>query len=154
MRKEWDYFEKYMVLLGILTVASLIYSAVANADNKIILGGLIHHVVEVEGIKTTQFQQNVIVKVNRYNLLAGNNSIGEPIIGVGYDVPLGSTDHNFKIGTYYQDAKGFKDIGVVAPTFMPVLGLELNFYASDDDMIGLSQFVSPIITFTGLTIRF
>ena len=121
---------------------------------ELILGGLIHHVVPVEGIKTTQFQQNAIIKIDKVNVLVGNNSIGQPIAGIGYDVPIGESQHKLKVGTYYQDATKFKEIGVVAPTLMPVIGLELNFYASDDDSVGISQFISPIITFTGITVRF
>jgi len=132
-------------LIGVITTAK---------SAELIVGGIIHHLQPIDGIKTTQLQQNIIIKSNDINVLIGNNSVSKPIIGIGYDVPLGKSDHNFKVGAYIQDSKEFEKVGVYAPTLMPVIGLELNFYASEDDMVGISQFISPIITFTGVSIRF
>lgn len=118
---------------------------------ELILGGLIYHFQSIPNIKQTSFQRNAILKFDKINVLTGNNSIGKPIIGLGYDLKL-SRYANLKIGGYYQDSKGFEARGVSAPSFMPVVGLEINIPVYRG--VFLNQFISPIITFTGIGIKF
>ena len=122
------------------------------------VGGLIFHVMSLEpAIPDTMVAPNFIFKVKEHNFLIGENSVRQPIIGYGYDVPLVSHatgNIDFKIGGYFQEEKPFRDIGVKLPfhEFMPVLGFETDLPITDK--IDLTTTITPLMTFTGITFRF
>lgn len=68
---------------------------------------------------------------NKHRGLIGMNSIGEPMIGYRYALPM--SDHfKFTIGSYYQDFKEFKKVGVIPVGFeklnlVPIVGIEYNY---------------------------
>ena len=120
---------------------------------ELLLGGLIYHIQPVpKTIERTSFQKNVIVKIDNTNILMGNNSIGKPIVGLGYDVEL-NKNVDFKIGGYIQDETEFnkKGVSIVTGDFMPIVGLEFKMALSKN--VSLNTFVSPLITFTGISFR-
>lgn len=125
---------------------------------EITLGGLIYHLVSVEpAIPDVMVAKNLIIKSGQHNILLGENSVRKPIFGYGYDVPIVSHvtgSINFKIGAYLQDEKHFNDIGVTVPfhNFMPVMGFEFNLPMSDS--VALTTTITPLMTFTGVTLRF
>ena len=125
---------------------------------EITLGGLIYHLVSVEpAIPDVMVAKNLIIKSKQHNILLGENSVRQPIIGYGYDVPLVSHatgNIDFKIGGYFQEEKPFRDIGVKLPfhEFMPVLGFEFDLPITDK--VQLTTTITPLMTFTGITFRF
>jgi hypothetical protein len=130
--------------------------------NELIVGGLIHHIIyDTEmPFKATMLRSNVIIKwENRVNLLLGENSMEDGIIGIGYDVPVASHPTlgsiNMKVGAYLQDDSKFEDYGIQTPLgcdVMPILGLEFNL--PYNDKWGISTLITPAITFTGLRFTF
>ena len=129
---------------------------------EMIVGGLIHHIIYNEELpfNATMFRSNVVLKwENRVNLLLGENSIGEGIVGLGYDIPVAAhptLGHiNFKVGAYIQDENKFEDYGIVTPLgcdIMPILGAEI--YIPYNDKWGVSTLITPAITFTGIHFKF
>ena len=122
---------------------------------ELILGGYIYHVQPTpKQIKRTSFQKNVILKnESGLNVIVGNNSIGKPIFGLGQDLKI-SDNLNFKVGGYIQDRNEFEKLGVTIPTgdFMPVVGFEHTIEINES--IGLTNFISPVILFSGLKFKF
>ena len=130
--------------------------------NELIVGGLIHHIMHDRSLPfpSTMLRTNVAIKwENRVNFLIGENSIGEGIVGIGYDIPialhptLGSI--NFKIGAYFQDEHEFEYRNIITPfscDIVPILGVEVNI--PYNDYIGVTTTITPIITFTGIYFRF
>jgi len=122
------------------------------------IGGLIFHIMSVEPqIPDTMIAPNVIMKFNEHNILLGENSVREPIVGYGYDFNIidhanGSID--FKLGGYFQEVKPFRDRGVKLPfdEFMPIMGLEVDLPITDN--VAVSTTITPLMTFTGLTFKF
>lgn len=122
------------------------------------LGGLIFHVMSVEPqIPDVMFAPNVVMKFENHNILLGENSVREPIVGYGYDINL--VDHangsiDFKLGAYLQDEKPFRDRGLTLPfdSFMPVMGFEFDFPVNDN--VALTTLITPLMTFSGITFRF
>ena len=129
---------------------------------ELIVGGLIHHIVFATNLpfNATMFRSNVVIKwENKVNLLLGENSIREPIIGIGYDIPaaahptLGTI--NLKVGAYFQDQNKFEDLRVQTPLgcdIMPIIGVEINI--PYNDRWGVSTLITPAITFTGIKFKF
>ena len=122
------------------------------------VGGLIFHIMSVEPqIPDTMIAPNVIMKFNEHNILLGENSVREPIVGYGYDFNIidhanGSID--FKLGGYFQEVKPFRDRGVTLPfdEFMPIMGLEVDLPITKN--VAVSTTITPLMTFTGLTFKF
>ena len=122
------------------------------------VGGLIFHIMSVEPqIPDTMVAPNVIMKFNEHNILIGENSVREPIVGYGYDFNL--VDHangsiDFKLGAYIQDEKPFRDRGLVLPfdSFMPIMGFEVDLPITEN--VAVSTTITPLMTFTGLTFKF
>ena len=122
------------------------------------VGGLIYHIVSVEpAIPDTMVAKNLIIKSGQHNILLGENSVRQPIIGYGYDYNL--VDHatgsiDFKIGGYFQEEKPFRDIGVKLPfhEFMPVIGFELDLPINDK--VDMTTLITPLMSFTGITFKF
>jgi hypothetical protein len=121
---------------------------------EIIVGGLISHFASpAPGIDQFSLQPNMIVKMGSVNVLAGNNSISEPIYGAAYDFNI-NTYTDFKIGGYIHDATKFNNYQVSLPfgDFMPVIGVEFNLPITDK--IGFSQTVTPLFGFSGISYNF
>ena len=122
------------------------------------VGGLIFHIMSVEpAIPDTMAAPNVIMKFDKHNILLGENSVREPIVGYGYDFNI--VDHangsiDFKLGGYLQDDQPFKDRGIELAfnKFMPVMGFEVDLPITDN--VAVSTTITPLMTFTGLTFRF
>ena len=122
------------------------------------VGGLIFHIMSVEPqIPDTMVAPNVIMKFNEHNILIGENSVREPIVGYGYDFNLidhanGSID--FKLGAYLQDDQTFKDKGIKLAfnNFMPIMGFEVDLPINKH--VAVSTTITPLMTFTGLTFKF
>ena len=122
------------------------------------VGGLIFHIMSVEpAIPDVMAAPNVIMKFDKHNILLGENSVREPIVGYGYDINLVTHDTaviDFKLGGYFQEVKPFRDRGVKLPfhEFMPIMGFELDFPISES--VALTTMVTPLMTFSGITFRF
>ena len=122
------------------------------------VGGLIFHTLSLEPqIPDVMVAPNVIMKFDNHNVLLGENSVRQPIVGYGYDYHI--IDHDavkidFKVGGYFQEEKPFRDIGISLPfhEFMPILGFDIDFAISDK--VDLTTTITPLMTFTGLTFRF
>jgi len=122
------------------------------------LGGLIFHTLSLEPqIPDVMVAPNVLMKFNNHNVLLGENSVREPIVGYGYDFNLITHDTaviDFKLGGYFQEEKPFRDKGIKLPfhEFMPVMGFELDFPISES--VALTTMITPLMTFSGITFRF
>ena len=122
------------------------------------VGGLIYHIVSVEpAIPDTMAAPSAIIRIDNHNLLLGENSVREPIIGYGYDFNLVSHDTgsiNFKLGGYFQEQKPFIEKGIQLPfhSFMPIMGFEFNMPLSKK--LDVTTVITPLMTYTGLTFRF
>ena len=122
------------------------------------VGGLIFHIMSVEpAIPDTMAAPNVIFKFKEHNILIGENSVRQPIIGYGYDFNI--VNHNtatidFKLGGYFQEVKPFRDRGIKLPfeEFMPIMGLELDMPITKN--FALTTVITPLMTFSGVTFRF
>lgn len=122
------------------------------------LGGLIFHIMSVEpAIPDAMVAPNAIFKFKEHNILLGENSVRQPIIGYGYDFNLITHDTaviDFKMGGYFQDPKPFEDKGLIMPFghFMPIMGFEIDFPISKK--VAVTTTITPLMTFTGITFRF
>lgn len=120
----------------------------------IIIGGLITHILPQPGaIERVQWQPNVVLKMERVDLLAGHNSIGEPIVGAAYNWAI-EENLDFKLGAYFQDKTQFRKRGVDLQTgeIMPVGGIEWRIPITD--RVKLTNIITPIITFHGISVDF
>ena len=118
---------------------------------EIFIGGLLHHWVDTTPVETTSFKFNAIIKVNNYNLLVGKNSINKPIYGMGYDFKF--TEYvDFKFGGYIQDPKPFIEYGYEVPPIVPIIGLDISIPLTEN--ISLTTLVTPLLSFTGVSISF
>ena len=122
------------------------------------VGGLIFHIMSVEpAIPDVMASPNVIMKFDKHNILLGENSVRQPIIGYGYDFNLITHDTaviDFKIGAYLQDEKPFNDIGVTVPfdSFMPIMGFEIDLPITKN--LAVTTMITPLMAFSGITFRF
>ena len=122
------------------------------------VGGLIFHTLSLEPqIPDVMVSPNVVMKFENHNVLLGENSVREPIVGYGYDFnivnhPTATID--FKLGGYFQEEQPFRDRGIILPfnEFMPIMGFEIDFPISDS--IALTTMITPLMTFSGITFRF
>lgn len=122
------------------------------------VGGLIFHIMSLEPkIPDVMAAPNVIFKFKEHNILIGENSVRQPIIGYGYDFNI--VNHNtatidFKLGGYFQEVKPFRDRGIKLPfeEFMPIMGLELDMPITKN--FALTTVITPLMTFSGVTFRF
>lgn len=122
------------------------------------VGGLIFHIMSLEPkIPDVMAAPNVIFKFKEHNILIGENSVRQPIIGYGYDFNL--VNHptatiDFKLGGYFQEVKPFRDRGIKLPfeEVMPIMGLELDMPITKN--FALTTVITPLMTFSGVTFRF
>ena len=122
------------------------------------VGGLIFHIMSLEPkIPDVMAAPNVIFKFKEHNILIGENSVRQPIIGYGYDFNIvnhGTATIDFKLGGYFQEVKPFRDRGIKLPfeEFMPIMGLELDMPITKN--FALTTVITPLMTFSGVTFRF
>ena len=122
------------------------------------VGGLIFHTLSLEpAIPDVMVAPNVIMKFDNHNVLLGENSVRQPIVGYGYDYNIINYDTvniDFKLGGYFQQEQPFRDIGINLPfhEFMPVMGFDIDFAISDK--VDLTTTITPLMTFTGFTFKF
>lgn len=105
---------------------------------------------------------------NQYSIFAGDNSVGEPIIGFKYARVHNISTYielNWTLGAYYQngsafpaatktcDIDGCRSLAKVS-NIMPIVGLDLNFYLYRGKLLFIKQYnlITPIITNHGLSI--
>ncbi len=121
---------------------------------ELIVGGLVTHLFPMpKQIEQTSFQANMVVKCREYNFLFGNNSIGKPIYGMGYDFYL--TRHlSFKLGGYIQDRTEFEKIDVYIPfgDFLPIVGFEWDIPLNKTH--DLTTVLMPHAAFLGISVNF
>ena len=121
---------------------------------EIIIGGFLFHTFPVpKPVKQNSFQKNLIIKSGQFNFMVGDNSIGESILGLGYDFKM-SENLNFKIGGYIQDTSKFEDLGVdyLFGDLVPIVGFEYSIPINKT--IGISTIITLPVIYTGLSVRF
>jgi len=121
---------------------------------EMIIGGLLMHTFPTpRPVKPISIQKSIILKSNEYSFIIGDNSIGEPILGGAYSLPM-VTNVDFVMGGYFQDSQKFEEVGIeyLFGDFVPIIGIGLTFPINKT--FGVSATITIPVIYTGLSVRF